>query len=92
MGYHASRKLALLLLLVSGLVLAMAGVSLAAETLTVAPGESIQDAIDEAGPGDTINVKTGTYTEDLRIYTGGLTLKAVDGPGTAEIVGDDSWN
>lgn len=89
MGKKHSRKMTLLLLLVFGLLVAFAGVSLAA-TLTVGPGQAyttIQSAIDAASAGDTINVKTGLYTEDLNINKNNLTLKSIDGPGLAEIQG-----
>ncbi|CAM9155831.1 unnamed protein product [Ectocarpus sp. 12 AP-2014] len=36
-----------------------------AEVLTVAPGESIQAAIDLAQPGDTIELEKGMYNEEL---------------------------
>lgn len=49
----------LVLLLVSGSVLAA--------TITVRPGESIQEAIDLARPGDTIEVMSGTYSGILDI-------------------------
>ncbi len=95
MGIRSYRNLLLSLLLVFGLTLSFSGVSMAA-TLTVGPVgqdyDSIQDAIDEAHPGDTIEVKAGTYNEDLRIDTDGLTLTAGDGPGTAEIIGEGTWS
>ena len=43
------------------------------------PGESIQDAVDAASPGDTVIVKAGTYRESVRISTDGLTLRAHGG-------------
>jgi nitrous oxidase accessory protein NosD len=49
----------------------------------VHPGQSIQDAVDAASPGDTVVVKEGTYREDVRISTNGLTLRA-DGHVTLE--------
>jgi nitrous oxidase accessory protein NosD len=76
-------------LLVFGLVFAFGGVSLAA-TLTVGPGQAyttIQSAIDAASAGDTINVKTGLYNEDLVINKNNLVLKSIDGPALAEIQG-----
>jgi parallel beta-helix repeat protein len=40
----------------------------AAQTHYVNPGESIQTAVDNANAGDTIIVKTGTYTESIIVY------------------------
>jgi len=45
-------------------------------THVVEPGESIQDAVDAASPGDTVIVKPGRYRESVRISTDGLTLRA----------------
>lgn len=36
-----------------------------AATLTVKPGESIQAAIEQAMPGDTVKISDGEYSEDL---------------------------
>lgn len=40
----------------------------------VRPGESIQDAIDGASPGDRIVVRAGNYAEQLTIETDGIDL------------------
>lgn len=40
------------------------------DTLIVAPGETIQAAIDAASVGDTVHVDPGTYTENLRLRSG----------------------
>ena len=40
------------------------------DTLIVAPGETIQSAIDAASIGDTVHVDPGTYTENLRLRSG----------------------
>lgn len=51
----------------------------AAATLQVAPGESIQAAIDRAAAGDTIEIARAHYVENLRI-TRPLTLRGIDRP------------
>jgi len=48
-----------------------------AATITVSSGDSIQDAIDSADPGDTIEVGAGIYEEDLTIDE------------TIELIGED---
>jgi hypothetical protein len=47
----------------------------AGDLIKVVPGQSIQAAIDVAGPGDTIEVKKGVYIENLWIDVPRLTLK-----------------
>ena len=46
----------------------------AAENIYVFPGESIQDAVDKAFPGDTILVKPGEYNESIQINQDNLTI------------------
>ncbi len=44
------------------------------------PYTSIADALAEAGPGDTIEVRGGVYPAPLEIATAGVTLYGVDNP------------
>lgn len=52
---------------------------------------SIQEAIDAASDGDTVEICSGTYTENLDIDTRVLTLVAADGDGTVTVEGDGTW-
>ncbi|WP_254863868.1 right-handed parallel beta-helix repeat-containing protein [Halovivax gelatinilyticus] len=49
------------------------------DTTLVADGESIQDAINNSAPGDTIVVESGTYEEELLIDVDDLSIVAADG-------------
>jgi hypothetical protein len=41
----------------------------------VGPGQSIQAAVDRAGPGDTVLVRRGVYHQSVQIRTNGITLR-----------------
>ncbi len=45
---------------------------------TVESGDAIQDAIDEASPGETICVETGNYSETVNMHVDGITLIPAD--------------
>ncbi len=68
-------KFALSLTLALMMVLAAASLGLAADVV-IEEGESIQDAINDAESGDTIEVEAGRYEEDLKINTEDLSLEA----------------
>ena len=62
------------------------------DTLIVAPGETIQAAINAASPGDTVMVNPGTYTEDLTLRSdvsvagAGFNATTLRGTGTKSVV------
>lgn len=45
------------------------------QTITVKPGEKIQDAVDKARPGDTILISSGTYNEGIVVKRNDITLR-----------------
>jgi parallel beta-helix repeat protein len=53
----------------------------------VVPGDSIQKAVDDAKPGDTILVISGTYHESVKVSTPGLTLR---GMGRSTVIEPDT--
>src|SRR5215207_6375386 len=69
--------MALTVLVASGVVLAAAVGSVAAESSVVGPGESIQKAVNAAHPGDTIVVR-GVHREDVVIRKNGIKLRGDD--------------
>src|SRR5215208_6748836 len=70
--------MALTLLVASGVALATGIGSAAAESSVVGPGESIQKAINAAGPGDTIAVLGGVHRESVKVKKDGVSLRGVD--------------
>ncbi|MBI5670755.1 MAG: right-handed parallel beta-helix repeat-containing protein [Chloroflexi bacterium] len=47
------------------------------QTIIVKAGESIQEAVDKALPGDTVLVEPGVYHETVYVDTAGITIKGV---------------
>jgi len=60
------------------LLLLISGIGSAAEII-VQPGNSIQAAVNNASSGDTITLKAGTYTENLNITKGNITIRSQSG-------------
>ena len=50
-----------------------------ASEFRVCPGESIQDAVDEAVPGDIILVESGEFNESICVNKDNLTIKSASG-------------
>ena len=50
-----------------------------AAEIVVKPGNSIQDSINSAASGDTIIVKPGTYTENIKVTKDDLTIRSETG-------------
>ena len=61
----------------AGLAVGAAAPAAAQGVVIVKPGESIQDAVDDADPGTTILVRRGTYAENVAITTDGITLRGL---------------
>ena len=57
-------------LLAALLVVGLGSPELAAETFPVAPGESIQDAVDAAGPADQVTLSAGVYRQVVDVPAG----------------------
>jgi parallel beta-helix repeat protein len=64
-------------MLALGAALAWAPPGAGAKTLTVKPGGSIAQALDNAAPGDVVEVEPGTYHEALTVDTPDITLRGI---------------
>jgi hypothetical protein len=77
-------------LVFAGLLTLLAFVSVgcvsAATTRYVNPGDSIQDVVDVADPGDTVIVRDGTYTENVEVNLENLTLRSENGSAFTTVV------
>jgi len=62
---------------IAGLILGLLTQPLLAATLEVRDGESIQDAVNRAQPGDTVLVYPGTYIESIYIDKDDIILRGV---------------
>jgi hypothetical protein len=81
-GVHDMTKSAITAMLLAGTMIGTAY----AGTIEVRPGQSIEEAINRARPGDTVAVRAGTYHETIYAKPNGVKLISVDGKGAAHIV------
>lgn len=58
----------------------------APRTWTVSPGQSIQEAIDKAAPGDTVQVLPGEYVESISLTKERITLKGLEFEGERTVL------
>jgi hypothetical protein len=59
------------------------------ETTFLNPSQSVQAAIDQASPGDTIVLGPGTYRETIDFQGKAITITSSDGPETTVLDGSD---
>ncbi|WP_048158670.1 PGF-pre-PGF domain-containing protein [Methanosarcina sp. WWM596] len=68
-----------MVLLIAFLILILISGTGATAEITVQPGDSIQAVVDNASSEDVITIQPGTYTENVKIYTDGLTIRSASG-------------
>lgn len=59
----------------AALTVASAASASVSKTIVVGPGQSIQAAVNQANPGDTVLIKPGVYHQTVQIRTDGITLR-----------------
>jgi Right handed beta helix region len=80
------RRVLVATLLALGAQLLILPQMLRADVIVVAPGDSINAAIERAGAGDTVLVKPGEYQEAVRLK-GGVVLRGEHGPSFTHLIG-----
>jgi hypothetical protein len=59
----------------AALTVASAASASVSKTIVVGPGQSIQAAVNQANPGDTVLIKAGVYHQTVQIRKDGITLR-----------------
>ena len=71
---------------VSGLLAATPALATTHKTWVVTPNQSIQAAVDEAKPGDTVLLTRGTFKQSVTITTNDLTLAGAGSGGSGSVL------
>lgn len=85
-------RLSTIIIAVAVTVCVLATGTVAAQDVTVSSGDSIQDAVDNASPGDTIEIEAGTFPEQV-IVNKSLTIRGqgdstvIEAPDSLDVVG-----
>lgn len=73
------RKAALLACITAGLLVTACGGDPGARVIAVpSDAATVQDAVDDARPGDIVEVSPGTYRESVKVTTDGIVIRGTD--------------
>ncbi|MFM8794668.1 MAG: nitrous oxide reductase family maturation protein NosD [Acidimicrobiales bacterium] len=73
------RKVALLSCIIAGLLVTACGSDPVSRVISVpADAVTIQEAVDDARPGDIVEISPGTYRESVKVTTAGIVIRGTD--------------